>query len=249
MAERLTLVLVLIGLLGVLINRDLIKKIISLDIMGTGVVSFFVLISRRQGEAVPIPFQQNSADPVPQALIITSIVIGFATVALLVTIASVIASKYSSVSSDRLDREGERKSDLSRLQFPHHIARDHLSFLKDENSRVDSVGEFSFHSHDGDFWISFRSCFDRKLRCPPSVRSDIIFLSHPHGRCFLAVFTKNMSYSLSNLMLILLGTLNLAFVSYDLFNIYVTVEVVSLITFLLVVEGKRRFSTGPPSSI
>ncbi|HAA82975.1 MAG TPA: cation:proton antiporter, partial [Thermotoga naphthophila] len=52
---------------------------------------------------------------------------------------------------------------------------------------------------------------------------------------FLAVFTKNMSYSLSNLMLILLGTLNLAFVSYDLFNIYVTVEVVSLITFLLVV--------------
>jgi multicomponent Na+:H+ antiporter subunit C len=77
--------------------------------MGTGVVSFFVLISRRQGEAVPIPFQQNSADPVPQALIITSIVIGFATVALLVTIASVIASKYSSVSSDRLDREGGKK--------------------------------------------------------------------------------------------------------------------------------------------
>jgi len=57
---------------------------------------------------------------------------------------------------------------------------------------------------------------------------------------FLAVFTKNMSYSLSNLMLILLGTLNLAFVSYDLFNIYVTVEVVSLITFLLVVEGKKK---------
>ncbi|AAD36180.1 MULTISPECIES: Na+/H+ antiporter subunit C [Thermotoga] len=109
MAERLTLLLVLIGLLGVLINRDLIKKIISLDIMGTGVVSFFVLISRRQGEAVPIPFQQNSADPVPQALIITSIVIGFATVALLVTTASVIASKYSSVSSDRLDREGGKK--------------------------------------------------------------------------------------------------------------------------------------------
>jgi len=56
----------------------------------------------------------------------------------------------------------------------------------------------------------------------------------------LAVFTKDLNVSLSNLLLILLGALNLAFVSYDLFNIYVTVEVVSLITFLLVVEGRKK---------
>ncbi|MCD6551802.1 cation:proton antiporter subunit C [Thermotoga sp.] len=111
MLERLSLMVVLAGLLGVLVNRDLIKKIISLDIMGTGVVSFFVIVSRRQGKDVPIPFHQGAADPVPQALIITSIVIGFATVALLVTIASVISAKYSSVSSDKLDKDrgGEKE--------------------------------------------------------------------------------------------------------------------------------------------
>lgn len=49
MLERLSLMVVLAGLLGVLVNRDLIKKIISLDIMGTGVVSFFVIVSRKQG--------------------------------------------------------------------------------------------------------------------------------------------------------------------------------------------------------
>ncbi|MCD6551801.1 MAG: cation:proton antiporter, partial [Thermotoga sp.] len=57
---------------------------------------------------------------------------------------------------------------------------------------------------------------------------------------FLAVFTKKMSANLSNLLLVLLGTLNLTFVSADLFNLYVTIEAVSLLTFLLVVEGGKK---------
>lgn len=57
---------------------------------------------------------------------------------------------------------------------------------------------------------------------------------------FLAVFTKRLSVNLSNLLLVLLGVLNLTFVSADLFNLYVTIEAVSLLTFLLVVEGRRR---------
>ncbi|PLV59841.1 cation:proton antiporter subunit C [Thermotoga sp. KOL6] len=104
MLEQLSLTIVLIGLLGIFINKDLIKKIISLDIMGTGVVSFFVVASRKQGKEVPIPFHEGTTDPIPQALIITSIVIGFATISLLVTIASVISAKYSSLSSDKLDK-------------------------------------------------------------------------------------------------------------------------------------------------
>ncbi|PLV59842.1 cation:proton antiporter [Thermotoga sp. KOL6] len=57
---------------------------------------------------------------------------------------------------------------------------------------------------------------------------------------FTAVFMKGMSSTLSGLSSILLGILNLAFVSYDLFNIYVVVEAVSLVTFLMIVEGKRK---------
>ncbi|AJG41535.1 cation:proton antiporter [Thermotoga sp. RQ7] len=57
---------------------------------------------------------------------------------------------------------------------------------------------------------------------------------------FLAVFTRKMSVNLSNLLLVLLGVLNLTFVSADLFNLYVTIEAVSLLTFLLVVEGRKK---------
>ena len=90
--------LFLIGLYGVLVKRNLIKIIIGLSIMEYAVNLFFVLIGYRQGATAPIitkGFEKaHFVDPLPQALVLTAIVIGLATTALLIAIAVRIYAKY-----------------------------------------------------------------------------------------------------------------------------------------------------------
>ncbi|MGK7911670.1 MAG: cation:proton antiporter subunit C [Synechococcus sp.] len=80
------LLTILIGFLGVLLKKNLIMKIISMDIMSTGIVALFVLVAARTGLFTPIfTGGQNVAyaDPVPQAVILTAIVIEFSIQALM----------------------------------------------------------------------------------------------------------------------------------------------------------------------
>ena len=55
-------------------------KIISMDVMSTGVIAYYVLVASRNGLFTPIISDTANgayADPVPQAVILTGIVIGF----------------------------------------------------------------------------------------------------------------------------------------------------------------------------
>lgn len=61
-------------------------KIISMDVMSTGVIGYYVLIAAREGPFTPIASSTEPiayADPVPQAVILTAIVIGFSIQALM----------------------------------------------------------------------------------------------------------------------------------------------------------------------
>lgn len=79
-----TLALILIGIYGVLMKKNLIKILISLSIAEAGVNLLFVAIGYIMNGTAPIfsPGGQellqtvSMVDPVPQALVLTSIVIG-----------------------------------------------------------------------------------------------------------------------------------------------------------------------------
>ena len=77
---------VLCGFFGIIFKKNLVMKIISMDIMSTGVIAYYVLVASRQGLFTPIISQVKNiayADPVPQAVILTAIVIGFSIQALM----------------------------------------------------------------------------------------------------------------------------------------------------------------------
>ncbi|MGK7922571.1 MAG: cation:proton antiporter subunit C [Trichodesmium sp.] len=77
---------VLCGFFGIIFKKNLVMKIISMDIMSTGVIAYYVLVASRDGVFTPIvATTQNIAysDPVPQAVILTAIVIGFSIQALM----------------------------------------------------------------------------------------------------------------------------------------------------------------------
>jgi len=94
----LCLVLFCVGLYGVLRKRNIIKIIVGLGIMEYAMNLFFVLLGYRFHGRAPIDANNqdifNMVDPLPQALVLTSIVIGLAVTALIISIAIRIYEKY-----------------------------------------------------------------------------------------------------------------------------------------------------------
>ena len=94
----LTIFLFLVGLYGVLSKRNLIKIVIGLAIMEYSVNLFLILVGYVKGATAPILSSDVAnklfVDPLPQAMVLTAIVIGLATTALLLAIAIRIYKKY-----------------------------------------------------------------------------------------------------------------------------------------------------------
>jgi multicomponent Na+:H+ antiporter subunit C len=70
-------VLFTIGVAGVILRRHLVRKILAFNIMGSGV--FLVLVGLAQRNGIP--------DPVPQAMVLTGIVVAIAATALALALA------------------------------------------------------------------------------------------------------------------------------------------------------------------
>ncbi len=81
------------GLAAVLYRRNLIKIVIALNIVESSVNLFFITLAYRPDSTAPIFTMAPALSelrmvlPSPQALILTNIVIGFATTALMLTMA------------------------------------------------------------------------------------------------------------------------------------------------------------------
>ena len=94
----LCLTLFCLGLYCILRKRNVIKIIVGIIIAEYAVNLFFILVGYRMGGRAPIysPDQDitQMVDPLPQALVLTAIVIGLATTALLVAIAIRLYEKY-----------------------------------------------------------------------------------------------------------------------------------------------------------
>jgi len=96
----LAFLLFLVGLYGILIKRNLIKVIIGLMIVEYAVNLIFVLVGYREGGTAPIEMLGQKTffvDPLPQALVLTAIVIGLGTTALMVSVAVRIYEKYDTL--------------------------------------------------------------------------------------------------------------------------------------------------------
>jgi multicomponent Na+:H+ antiporter subunit C len=113
--ELLVLLAVLAGLVALLRHRNLFLKVLAMDVTSTGVISLFVLIAARDGLITPILHADSPvvdpqaalayADPIPQAVILTAIVIGFSVQALLLLATTVLASRDPTLDVAALDEQ------------------------------------------------------------------------------------------------------------------------------------------------
>ena len=104
MATYISIVLFLTGLYGLITKRNLIKKIMGLYILDAGVILYFVSVGYRSGASAPILDKgvEKVVDPVPQALMLTAIVIGICVTALALAIAVKIYEKHGTLDIEEL---------------------------------------------------------------------------------------------------------------------------------------------------
>ena len=83
-----------LGVYGLVASPQPLRKILALNVLGTGVFLLFGVVARRGATA------GLGADPVPQALVITGIVVAFAATALGVALTQALARAAGSTALD-----------------------------------------------------------------------------------------------------------------------------------------------------
>ena len=102
MVYTLCLILFMIGLYGALTQKNLIKIIIGLGIMEYAVNMLLIMVGYRHVGIAPIldrhilldKFLATAVDPLPQAMVLTAIVINVAVLALSIAVAMRLYQKY-----------------------------------------------------------------------------------------------------------------------------------------------------------
>ena len=87
-----------LGFLGLVTGGNIIKSVIFITLMETGVIMFFLSIGVSAGMLPPIAYHlyqyDNLVDPLPSALMITAIVIGLSVTAINITMLMTLLRKY-----------------------------------------------------------------------------------------------------------------------------------------------------------
>ncbi len=112
MIYSLCFVLFIIGLYCALTKKNIVKIVIGLVIMESAVNLFLVMLGYRKDGVAPIvekttnplEFLSSSVDPLPQALVVTSIVIGLGVTTLAISLCIRLYEKYGTFDISEIRR-------------------------------------------------------------------------------------------------------------------------------------------------
>ncbi len=106
MLEAFVFATILLGFFGIIFKKNLVMKIIAMDVMSTGVIGYYVVVAARNGVFTPILGNRpvDYADPVPQAVILTAIVIGLSIQALMLVGVMKLARDNPTLETDEIEK-------------------------------------------------------------------------------------------------------------------------------------------------
>jgi len=105
--ETISILLFFIGIYGLIAKRNIVKTVISLGIIQGGIILYFITANFVQGSIPPMGDLSIGivADPLPQALMITEIVIGVGITATALTMFIHLYHKYGTASWLKLKKK------------------------------------------------------------------------------------------------------------------------------------------------
>ena len=104
-------IVIILGLYIVLTKKNMIKIVIGLSLIDSGTNLLLVSVGYRPGSTAPLfdsaaseMSHQSFVDPVPQALTLTSIVIGACVTALALSLVMKVYEHYGTINADKVRR-------------------------------------------------------------------------------------------------------------------------------------------------
>lgn len=98
-----------IGLYGMLVKKNYIKKVIGMTIFQAAIILFFIIAAFKENGTVPVRDPQLSTEqvdayinPLPHALMLTAIVVGVATVGVALSLLIRVYARYKTLDEDAL---------------------------------------------------------------------------------------------------------------------------------------------------
>lgn len=109
----LTLVLFFLGMYGMIIAKNYMKKLMSMNVMQVAVIYFFLCLAQKEGGTVPIfdPGMTEAiqyVNPLPHALMLTAIVVSLGTTGVAISLMIRIQETYNSLEEEDILKEAAR---------------------------------------------------------------------------------------------------------------------------------------------
>jgi len=107
------IILMMIGMYGIIVKKNLMKKIIGMSILQTAVILFYVSIGAKKNATIPIIEHGHDTghaavqathfiNPLPHVLMLTAIVVAVATLGVALALAIKIYKQYNTLEEDEL---------------------------------------------------------------------------------------------------------------------------------------------------
>jgi multicomponent Na+:H+ antiporter subunit C len=101
------IILMMIGLYIVITHKNLVKKLIGINIFQTSIFILFISMGKITGGSAPIVNETHTlySSPLPHVLILTAIVVGISTTALGLAIVIRLYHAFGTVEDDEIQQE------------------------------------------------------------------------------------------------------------------------------------------------
>jgi len=101
--------LIMIGLYAMIAKKNLVKKIIGMNIFQTAIILFYISIGAKKGATIPIILNEHGSqaavaadfiNPLPHVLMLTAIVVSVATLGVALALALKVFRQYGTLEED-----------------------------------------------------------------------------------------------------------------------------------------------------
>ena len=118
------IVLMMLGMYGVFVKKNYMKKIIGLNILQTAVILFFISLGAKKNATIPILEHHNDhgvqaavkavhyINPLPHVLMLTAIVVAVATLGVALAMAIKIYKDFDTIEEDKVLLEMAKDLDI-----------------------------------------------------------------------------------------------------------------------------------------
>ena len=105
------ILLMMIGFYAMISKRNLVKKIVGLNIFQTSIILYFISIAAKKGASIPIVAHEHGheainaiqyVNPLPHVLMLTAIVVMVSTFGVAIAILIMLYKKYNTLEEDEI---------------------------------------------------------------------------------------------------------------------------------------------------